>query len=94
MDEFMNEWFVVVNLILWGVRRRFGGEHSSRRLSTHSNQSTHKLRPLTLNPFTPAPEAFTPLTLRIVSTKSFCAGSTSVASPECTPAFSTCSEMA
>ena len=33
-------------------------------------------------------------TLRTVSTKSFCAGRMSVASPECTPAFSTCSEIA
>jgi hypothetical protein len=34
------------------------------------------------------------LTALIVPTYSFCAGSTSVASPEWTPAFSTCSEMA
>ncbi len=33
-------------------------------------------------------------TARTVCTYSFCAGSTRVASPECTPAFSTCSEMA
>ena len=34
------------------------------------------------------------LILRIVSMYRRCGGSTSVASPECTPAFSTCSEMA
>ena len=33
-------------------------------------------------------------TLRTVSTKSFCAGRMSVASPLWTPAFSTCSEIA
>ena len=33
-------------------------------------------------------------TLRCVSTKSRCAGSSSVASPLCTPAFSMCSAMA